>query len=96
MIRYNYNSITTNSYRSIKCKDGETASLMCKRTHMQQRQHNQIRDCFLAQSTDRIVIESTEITIVSWENNQNELRLSLIIETNCDPGYSHFRSSNQI
>ena len=49
---------------------------------MQQRQHNQIHDCFLAQSTDRIVIESREIRIVNWAKNQNESQPSLIIGIN--------------
>ena len=49
---------------------------------MQQLQLNQIRDCLLAQSTDMIVIESTEIRIVNWENNQNESQPSLIIGIN--------------
>jgi hypothetical protein len=49
---------------------------------MQQHQLNQIHDCFLSQSTDRIVIESIDIRIVNWENNQNELKLSLIIGIN--------------
>ena len=49
---------------------------------MQQRQHNQIHDCFLAQSIDKIVIESIEITIVNWANNQSESQLSLIIGIN--------------
>ena len=56
--------------------------IMCKRNHMHQHQLNQIRDCFLAQSTDRIVIESTEIRIVNWANNQNESQPSLIIGIN--------------
>jgi hypothetical protein len=43
-----------------------------------------------------ILIESTEVIIINWANNQNKSRLSLIIETNREPGYSQFRSSNQI
>jgi len=42
-----------------------------------------------------ILIESTEVIIISWANNQNKSRLSLIIETNHEPGYSQC-SSNQI
>jgi hypothetical protein len=70
--------------------------IMYKRNHMQQLQLNQIHDCLLAQSTERIVIESIEIRIVNWANNQNELQLSLIIGINHESDTINFVFSNQI
>ena len=54
-ICYNHNSTPTDSYRSIKCEDRQTVTLMCKQNYMQQHAPNQIRDCFLTQSTDRML-----------------------------------------
>jgi hypothetical protein len=43
-----------------------------------------------------ILIESTEVIIVNWENNLNKSRLILIIEINRESGYSQSRSMKQI